>query len=295
LPITALRYHRLSGLTVSEAARCAPPEDGGEFDPALLAQPLGPLDEDYETANMGVDPLMRTVDAALVAARDAALRLDWKAATDSLVAAGRKINEVPAPSTSYQAPAPVVSMVRSLKRKKEKIDAALALGTGLRLEAVADRGEIVAGESFTVRAESHHRGEIAGEFKKPVVALPADWSITKEEPDSGSAIRFTISAGQNLLRSQASAMAMLPEPPPLVTVTQGATIDGYSFSVSSAVAQLRTSSTRADRIALRMVPAYTLAVEPKQAIEITGKPGKPFDVLLRVHSYATQEARFAPG
>src|SRR5207302_1655773 len=56
-------------------------EDGGELNPAILAQPLGPLDEDYEEANMGVDPLMRAVDSALVEARDAALRLDWKAAT----------------------------------------------------------------------------------------------------------------------------------------------------------------------------------------------------------------------
>jgi len=46
---------------------------------------------------------------------------------------------------------------------------------------------------------------------------------------------------------------------------------------------------------LRVVPAYTLAVEPKQAIEITGKPRKPFDVLLRVHSYATQPGEVRAG
>src|SRR4029077_13367673 len=51
-------------------------EDGAELDPAFLAQRLGALDEDYEVGNMGVDPLMRAVDGALVAARDAALRLD---------------------------------------------------------------------------------------------------------------------------------------------------------------------------------------------------------------------------
>src|SRR5947209_6347235 len=59
-------------------------EDGGELDLAILAQPLGPLDEDYEVGNMGVDPLMRAVSTALATARDAALRLDWKAAADSL-------------------------------------------------------------------------------------------------------------------------------------------------------------------------------------------------------------------
>src|SRR5437016_14220881 len=133
---------------------------------------------------MGADPLMRTVDGALVAARDAALRLDWKSAASSLVAAGRKINEVPVPSISYQVPAPVISLARSLKRKREKIDVALALVAGLRLDALADRSEIVSGESFSVRVDSHHRGEIAGDFKKPVVLLPSDWTVAKEEAET---------------------------------------------------------------------------------------------------------------
>ena len=270
-------------------------EDGGQLDPALLAQPLGPLDEDYEMGNMGVDPLMRSVDAALVAARDAALRLDWKAAASSLVAAGRKINEVPVPSISYQVPAPVVSLARSLKRKREKIDAALALVTGLRLDALADRGELVAGETFTVRVDSHHRGEITGDFKKPILLLPADWNVSKEEAEPGGSVRFTVSAGQNAQRPPTSAPAILPEPPPIATASQEAAIDGYSFSVNSPVMNIHATSTRADRMPLRIVPAYTLAVEPKQAIEITGKRNKPFDVLLRVHSYATQAGEVRAG
>src|SRR6266853_4825721 len=270
-------------------------EDGGEFDPALLAQRLGSLDEDYETASMGVDPLIRTVDAALVAARDAALRLDWKAAASSLVAAGRKLSEVPVPSISYQVPAPVVSLARSLKRKRAKIDAALALVTGLRSEAVSDRGEIVSGETFTVRVDTHHRAEIAGDFKKPVLSLPSDWTVAKEEPESGGAVRFTVTAGPSPQRTPASTNTMLPEPAPLVSASQQAVIEGYSFTVTSPALQLRASSTRADRMALRVVPAYTLAVEPKQAIEITGRPSKPFDVLLRVHSYATQAGEVRAG
>jgi LmbE family N-acetylglucosaminyl deacetylase len=270
-------------------------EDGGHLDTALLAQPLGPLDEDYEMGNMGVDPLMRAVDTALVVARDAALRLDWKAAASSLVTAGRKINEVPVPSISYQVPAPVVSLARSLKRKRDKIDAALALVTGLRMDALADRGEIVSGETFTVRVDSHHREEIAGDFKKPTLLLLSDWNVTKEEAETGGFVRFTVSAGQNPQRTPTSAAAILPEPPPLVTVSQEAVIDGYSFTVTSPVMQLHATSTRADRMPLRLVPAYTLSVEPKQVIEITAKPGKPFDVLLRVHSYAMQAGEVRAG
>lgn len=270
-------------------------EDGGDFDPALLAQPLGPLDEDYEVGNMGVDPLMRTVDAALVTARDAALRLDWKAAADSLVAAGKKIDEVPRPSVSSQTPAPVVSLVRSLGRKREKIDRALVLVAGLRLDAVADRSELVAGESFTVRVEPHHREGIVGEFRKPSLVLPSEWNASKEESDPSGSIRFTIAAAQNAPSSTDSLGAILPEQLPLMTANQEALINGYSFTITSPVTSVHATSTRVDRIAPRMVPAYTLAVEPKQLVEIAAKPQKPFDVLLRVHSYATQPGQIRVG
>jgi LmbE family N-acetylglucosaminyl deacetylase len=273
-------------------------EDGAELDPALLAQGLGPLDEDYEVGNMGVDPLMRTVDAALVAARDTALRLDWKAAADSLVVAGRKIDEVPKPSASSQVPAPVASLVRSLGRKREKIDRALALVVGLRLEAVADRSDIVLGETFTVRVDSRHREGIAGDFQKPILAFPPAWSVVKEEPEPGGAIRFTISAAQNPQNSQSasgSLITQLPEPPPLMTASQQAVIDGYSFSVTVPATSVHATSTRVDQINPRLVPAYTLAVEPNQEVELVAKVRKPFDVLLRVHSYATQPGEVRVG
>jgi hypothetical protein len=205
------------------------------------------------------------------------------------------MNEVPGPSISYQVPAPVASLARSLKRKREKIDAALILVAGLRLDAVADRSEIVSGETFTVRADSHHRAEIAGNFKKPALLLPADWSGAKEEAETGGSLRFTVSAGQNPQRTASSASAILAEPPPLVAVSQEAVIDGYSFTVSSPVMNLHATSTRADRVPLRIVPAYTLAVEPKQAIEVTSRRSKPFDVLLRVHSYATEAGEVHAG
>jgi len=299
--LDAFANHRTQGITgflgspFLRRAVALQREDGGQLDPALLAQPLGPLDEDYEIGNMGVDPLMRTVDAALVAARDAALRLDWKAAADSLVAAGRKINEVPVPSNANQVPAPVASLARSLKRKREKIDAALALATGLRLDAFADRSELVSGETFTIRVDTHRRGEITGDFKKPALMFPSDWSVTNEEPQTGGAIRFTVSAGPNPQRVPPPAAALLAELPPLVIASQEAVIDGYTFAVSAPAIQLRATSTRADRMPLRIVPAYTLAIEPKQAIEIAAKRGKPFDVLLRMHSYATQPAEVRAG
>jgi len=270
-------------------------EDGGELDPALLAVPLGPLDEDFEVGNMGVDPLMRAVSTALVAARDAALKLDWKAAADSLVVAGKKMDEVPQPSVSSQMPAPVVSLARSLRRKREKIDRALVLVAGVRLDATADRSEIVIGESFSVRTDARHRDGIAGDFRKPSLLLPAEWSVTKEEPEAGGAFRSTISAAKNPQDTARVSDMVLPEPPPLVIASQEVAINGYAFTVTSPVTSVHATSTRVDRVTPRVVPAYTLAVEPKQAIEIVARQRKPFDVLLHVHSYATQSGQVRIG
>src|SRR5439155_5707040 len=55
---------------------------------------------------------------------------------------------------------------------------------------------------------------------------------------------------------------------------------------------------RIDRVAPRVVPAYTLSVEPKQVVEIVAQAAqhrKPLDVLLRVHSYATQQGKVTVG
>jgi LmbE family N-acetylglucosaminyl deacetylase len=276
-------------------------EDGAEFDPGVLAEPLGPLDEDYEVGNKGVDPLMRAVDNGLVSAREAALRLDWNTSADALISAGRKIEQVPKPSDTFQIPAPVASLVRSLKRKREKIDAALTLVAGLRVEAIADRSDIVAGETFTVRVDSRHReGIIKGEFRKPILVLPAEGSGVKEESEAGGSIRYTISVAPNQASERtasvtASLSALMPEPPPLMTATQEVVLDGYAFTVTTPVTSVHTTSTRVDRVTPRIVPAYTLAVEPKRVIEVSTKQGKSFDVLLRVHSYATQVGNVSVG
>src|SRR5260370_6884304 len=101
-----------------------------------------------------------------------------------------------------------------------------------------------------------------------------------------------------MLRSPANAPglpppSLLPEPPPLVIATQDVELNGYSFTAASPVTSIRATSTRADRIAPRVVPAYTLAVEPKQAINVLANPAprKPFDSLLPVHSSPTPPAK----
>ena len=271
-------------------------EDGQQLNPATLAEPLGPLDEDYEEGNMGVDPLMRAVDAALVEARDAALRLDWRAAASSLVEAGKKLDEVPKPNPSANSPEPLLSLARSAERKREKVENALALVAGLRLEAVADRSEIVPGEAFPVRVESRHREGISAELKKTALRLPPEWTVSKEEQESPNVMRFTVQPSSRPPHvNEGPAAAILPEPPPLMTASVEAVMDGYAFTVVSPVTSVRATSTRVDRLSPVVVPPYVLAVEPKQDLQNLSKPRKPFDILLRVHSYATEPGQVHVG
>jgi hypothetical protein len=86
-----------------------------------------------------------------------------------------------------------------------------------------------------------------------------------------------------------------PEPPPVAVARQETSIEGYTFTADQPVTHIVATSTRIDRIAIRMVPAYTLAVEPDEAIELLARPKKPFDILLRVHSYATKSAKIDAG
>src|SRR2546423_14969998 len=106
---------------------------------------------------------MRSVDAGLVAAREAVARLDYKSAAEALISAARKIEQIPTPPSSGQVPAPAASLARSVKRKREKIDAALTLVAVLRLGAQEGPRELAAGAEFSPRGQPRVRaGRHAG-------------------------------------------------------------------------------------------------------------------------------------
>jgi hypothetical protein len=166
----------------------------------------------------------------------------------------------------------------------------LTLAAAVEVRAEADRDTLVVGESFGVSAQAICRSEAGCELGAVELNLPQFLKETKREGDAAKGYQFTVDVAQ--AAPELTAWEKLqPEPPPLVTVKQEVTIGGYKFSVTVPVTHIAPSSTRVDRVPLRIVPAYTLKVEPKQALEVLGKPGKSFDVLLKVHSYATQPGK----
>jgi hypothetical protein len=61
------------------------------------------------------------------------------------------------------------------------------------------------------------------------------------------------------------------------------------------VTHVVATTTRAERVPLRIVPAYTLSVEPPQVVEVLAKEKMPLEILLRVHSNATQPGKVSVG
>jgi LmbE family N-acetylglucosaminyl deacetylase len=260
-------------------------EDGAKLDPATLAEPLHELPS--EAALEGTfRRAMREAESSIEKARGEALALHWAEASLSLVGAARQIDLI---SPRFEG-APSSQLAFELRRARERIDRALTLAAAVEVRAEADRDTLVVGESFGVSAQAICRSEAGCELGAVELNLPQFLKETKREGDAAKGYQFTVDVAQ--AAPELTAWEKLqPEPPPLVTVKQEVTIGGYKFSVTVPVTHIAPSSTRVDRVPLRIVPAYTLKVEPKQALEVLGKPGKSFDVLLKVHSYATQPGK----
>jgi LmbE family N-acetylglucosaminyl deacetylase len=277
------------------------PETGGKFDARSLAVDLEQWSATVARGMCGGAPkgdckvlALADVDKKIAAARTAALSLDWKNAMRQLAEAGNLLAGITPADFQDSSLGYRRDQVLDLRETKERLERALALAAGLEVKAEADRSTLVVGESFGLRADAHCRREEGCDLGGLKLNLTDGFKETKREGDAEKGFQFTVA----VTRPGPPLTAwdkLLPEPPPLLFAEQEVTIDGYKFRVEVAVTHIEANSTRLDRVPLRIVPAYTLAVDPRQAIAILGKREKPFDVLLRVHSYATQAAKLTVG
>ena len=281
-------------------------EEGSQFEPAMLAEPLHMLAGDAAGAGCAATaafcPVLKQAEDQIARARGAALALDWKTCAEALARAAQNVKSL------YDGGQPPVneSIRAELHQVQTNIDRALALAASVEVTPRSDKSDIVRGESFQVTASARCRRNSGCSLGELRLILPNDMQQAKREGDSEKGYQFTVAVGPPVppnLTSQrfppdyASDVwdKLLPEPRPLVVAVQPVTIAGYSLQVREPVIHIQASSTRLDEVPLRIVPAYTIAVEPKQVIEVLAKPHKSFDVLLRVHSYATQPAKVSAG
>jgi LmbE family N-acetylglucosaminyl deacetylase len=298
--IDAFANHRTQGISAFlnspflHRAIALVPEKGFAFNGSELSEPLYRLagDASGEVCAQGASicPVLKQADNDLEKAREHALALDWRGASASLAQAAKEIKSLYPGGTHaahWEATDPLPGELMAVQ---ERTDHALALAAGLELVAEGDRSELVSGESFKVSVQMRCRKEAECKLGAAKLESPANFKEVKSEEPASPIHKFTATV-DGPPPALAIWQQQLPEPPALATVKQQITIAGYTLSVARDVTHIEANSTRVDRAPLRIVPRYTLAVEPTQEIEVRGQPGKKFDILLRVHAYAATSGR----
>jgi len=270
------------------------PENGATFDPAKLSEPITTLLPDNE--------LLADAQKSLGLAREAVFQGDFAVATHHLADAANDFADstVRYPYQVDFLPPDLMQHVKDIQRVHARVETALAMAAGLHVKAEADTSLLLAGESFHVTANSTCRKEADCSFSSLKLTLPRIMEQSAKEGSADRGFLFTIrfTGMDPLLRPgdlQVRPNERLPEAPPLITADQEVTIAGYKMTFQQPVTYIETTSTSVERVLLRIVPAYSLAVKPSQTIEVLKSERKPFDVFLRVHSYSTKASNISVG
>ena len=274
-------------------------EDGSKLNPHSLAIPLGellgPVDGKVCKTHPEACEKLKKTDATLVEARLRSLNLEWPPATQLLVSAQKSLASLlPPDSKSSYGPLGPVSET-DLRIQVGRISQALLLAAGFEFYADAETGDVVMKEPFVVTVTYRCRQEV----KCPVQGPVKIWANSKEfaasEGDPVKGLKFSVTI-DGPLPSPSASEQLRPEPWPLVSAALTDPIDeAHSDPVTTTVLHVAATSTNVTRVPVRLVPAYTLAVEPSQAVAVLGQRRKSFDVLLRVHSYSTKPATVSVG
>jgi LmbE family N-acetylglucosaminyl deacetylase len=277
------------------------PEDGTKLDPALLAVSLAGTASEKNLCDC--DQQLRDIDHSLAESRESALKLDWLAAVRSLISAEKALKVVSGLPTTRHDIEQVPNRLWFLSPIQNKLDRALQLAAGIELSADADRPDLIAGDQFSVTLRSRCRQEIPCKFGEvKFFSLEESPVFSKESGDSSASVwKLTLENKNPKSRwTQAPFFpgfdpSLRPESWPLLSAGQEVQFLDYSFSTTSAVSNIAASSTNVSRIPIRLVPAYTLSVQPDQSIIVLAAEHKPFDVFLRLHSYSTKSAKVSVG
>jgi hypothetical protein len=163
----------------------------------------------------------------------------------------------------------------------------------------ADRTNFVQGEDATVTVAFHCRSGVDCPVRARygAVALRTDYVYSPKEQDKldfSAGTKFPIAVARAKPVSPWELLQPTPDPAVEAMFRTSENPVCLEFNIVP-VTHVEATSTRVDRVPVRIVPAYTLEVEPKQAIDVLVKQAQPFDVLLKVHSYATKAASVSVG
>jgi len=271
------------------------PEDGSKLDPAILNKSLLELAEPGGCEkNPKLCESLKLANAKLLDARKAALNLEWLKAVDDINEA-RKLIAAVIPRTD--APNRYEFLLQeNAKPTLLRIIIALRLAAGFDLQAQSESPDAVVGEPIKFTLSSRCRDGIRCTVSGRMITLSGH-GLGDIKGDVRNGIPFELTLTDKDAQKQ-DEITPVPEIDSAVKVRTTAILQDdsdFTFGPCVPIVSIQASSVKAARVPLRIVPAYTIVVEPSQAIEVLAATQKPFDVFLRVHSYSTKSAKVSVG
>jgi LmbE family N-acetylglucosaminyl deacetylase len=292
---------RQSSLAVEKGDAAA-----GLFDPMSLHESISSIAARFPSLQSMMAPPLASADQALASAASQTLALDRTAAAHSLTAAGKQIAAL-RDQISNQSGEDKDQALYEVDQVRDKIDRALADVVSLSIAVNADRHELVAGENFFVDVNFPDKPAVAVKYAVDSSSLrvPSGWTASlaaakqpnaNPNPNPNAPYRFDISIPAGALSPPISpAEAILPFPPPLVSVDVPISLDGYTFTVRRAIEYYETKTTGIETYPLELVPAVTLTVEPPEIMVPAKHAAAPVKLLARVRYHGTQPAKVSVG
>jgi LmbE family N-acetylglucosaminyl deacetylase len=263
---------------------------GGPASPADFAQPIMSL---AKVIPVPAEQPLAAADRALDQARVAAEKLDWPAAVRSIAEAGKQIAALE-DQVRHSQDSRAANALWELDQVRERINHALADAAAIKIVSNSDRSELVAGESFNVRAEVTHRADASAVFSKPSLMMPSGWSITKQEEKDGST-NFSVAVPAGAQTPHAPGDWMYPFPLAMVHARTHVEAEGYAFDFSAPVTSLHSTTTAVLAFPLRLVPPIALTAEPEQYVVVETRQPRQFEVFARVRSFAQTPSKVTVG
>ena len=270
---------------------------GGGFDPNLLAQPITSLAARFPGLQSVMAPALDATDQELAAAAKSALELDRAAAANSLAQAGKEIVALREKVASAGGDESAAALFE-LDGVHRRIDAALVKDIALPVDTQADRHELVAGESFgvTVSFLDQSAAPVKWTVDQSSLVVPPGWSVTlAPAKDGAKAYQFNVSVPAGAKPPVSPEDAILPFPPPLVTLALSADVDGYDFKIRQPVESSEAKTTGVETYQLELIPAVTLTVDPREVMVPARKAAAGVQLLARVRYHGTKPATVSVG
>lgn len=272
-------------------------EETGTFDRKLLAEPITSVAAEFPELQSMMRPTLSSAEEKISDASKAALDLDRTAAAKSLKEAAKELaglrNEIANSGKSGATDA-----VWEVDQLQERVNRALAEDIALPINANADRHELVAGEKFSVALNFPDKPAVPVTWSvdDATLKVPEGWAAKVTEGKAGSrTYKFDVSIPSDAKAPSKPAYAVLPFPPPLVSVALRLKTDDYEFTVEQPVDSMVAKTTGILTYPLELVPAVTLTVEDPQIMVPVKRAADPVALLARVRYHGTQPAKVTVG